>query len=155
MLKFWILGNCGWQNNIPQLVHTDWGDIVRKLKKNLVFFLVGAVGYGCIELLWRGRTHWTMLIAGGFSFMLFSFVAEKYKHRSLFYKSILCAVGVTAIELIFGILFNLILNMHIWDYSGVPLNFLGQICPLYTLYWGVLAFFLLPVVETLNRRLSI
>lgn len=95
-----------------------------------------------------------MLIAGGISFMLFSFVAEKYKYRSLLYKAVLCAVGVTAIELVFGVIFNLILKMHIWDYSNVPLNFMGQICPLYTLYWGVLAFFLLPVAELLNRQLD-
>ncbi len=136
-------------------MHTDLGDIVKKFKKNLVFFALGAIGYGCIELLWRGRTHWSMLLAGGLSFLLFSFVAEKYKTRSLFYKAILCAVGVTVIELIFGIIFNLIFKMHIWDYSGVPLNFLGQICLLYSLYWYALAFFLLPVAEWLNRRLSI
>lgn len=135
------------------MVHTVLGDIVRELKKNLVFFILGAIGYGCIELLWRGRTHWSMLIAGGICFMIFSFVAQRFRDRSLLFKAVLCAVAVTAVELVFGILFNMILKMNIWDYSAVPLNFLGQICPRYTLLWGVLALGFVPLAEVLNRKL--
>ena len=33
--------------------------------RNTTLFFVGAFGYGQIELLYRGYTHWTMLAAGG------------------------------------------------------------------------------------------
>ena len=35
-----------------------------KLQTPAVFAL-GAAGYAALELLWRGRTHWTMALTGG------------------------------------------------------------------------------------------
>ena len=35
-----------------------------KLQTPAVFAL-GAAGYATLELLWRGRTHWTMALTGG------------------------------------------------------------------------------------------
>ena len=124
-----------------------------KVKKNIIFFSSGGIGYGIIEVLWRGRTHWTMIIAGGICFIIFSKIAEKYKKRHIAYKAALCAAGVTAIELIFGIVFNLIFKMDVWDYSNMPLNFLGQICLIYTLLWGILGCAFIPLADLMNRKL--
>ena len=33
-------------------------------------FLTGAVIYYSIEMLWRGRSHWSMAVAGGICFYL-------------------------------------------------------------------------------------
>lgn len=120
------------------------------IKKHTAFFLLGGVGYGIIELLWRGRTHWTMTIAGGLCFIIFSLIAEKFKEKPLIYKAMLSAIGVTAVELIFGVVFNLIFKMGIWDYSTQPLNFLGQICPMFTLAWCALSVVFLPIADFLN-----
>lgn len=125
-----------------------------KLKKDTVFFTVGGVGYGTLEMLWRGRTHWSMLVAGGICFILFSRIAEKFRTRPLLYKAALCALGVTAVELLFGVIFNILLEENVWDYSKMPLNFLGQICLLYSVLWGVLGLLFLPLAEALNRRFS-
>ncbi len=125
-----------------------------QVKKNTVFFTSGGIGYGVIELLWRGRTHWTMILAGGICFVFFSKIADKYKKRRLIFKATLCALGVTAVELLFGIVFNLIFKMNIWDYSNMPLNILGQVCPLYTLFWGVLGCAFIPLADYLNYRLK-
>ena len=35
-----------------------------------VTFCLGAAGYGLLEYLYRGRTHWTMLLAGGAALVL-------------------------------------------------------------------------------------
>lgn len=134
--------------------NNNLGDIVSKLKKNAVFFSVGGVGYGIIELLWRRRTHPTMIIAGGICFVIFSFVCEKFKRKSMLFKCSFCAAAITAVELIFGIIFNIFLNMKVWDYSRQPLNFLGQICPLYTVLWGILALLFLPLAKVLNERIK-
>ncbi len=125
-----------------------------EIKKKMVFFVSGGIGYGIIELIWRGRTHWTMIIAGGICFVLFSLIAEKCKKRTLIYKSSLCALGVTAIEFIFGVIFNILLKMNVWDYSGMPFNVHGQVCLLYTLLWGVLGAMVLPVADMMNRKLQ-
>ena len=50
--------------------------MTRRIKKYALLFLIGAVGYASIEIIWRGRTHWSMIIAGGLCFILFSLVAE-------------------------------------------------------------------------------
>ena len=123
---------------------------MRKLKKYALFFIIGAIGYAAIEVIWRGYTHWSMMIAGGICFSLFSLVAEKMRGGMLA-KAIVCALSVTAVELIFGIIFNLWLKMNVWDYSHIPLNFLGQICPIFTLLWGGIAFIFLPLVDVLNK----
>ena len=46
---------------------------------------------------------------------------------------------ITALELAFGVVLNRILGLNIWDYSDLPLNFLGQICLPFTAAWFLLA----------------
>ncbi len=117
-----------------------------------LFFTIGGVGYAIIEILWRGHTHWTMVIAGGICFVLFSEIAKRCDGEPLVFKATLAALGVTFVELIFGIIFNLIFGMEIWDYSDVPFNILGQICPLFTFFWGVLGLIFIPIAELMLNR---
>jgi uncharacterized membrane protein len=124
-------------------------------KKNAAFFAVGGVGYGTLEMLWRGRTHWTMIIAGGLCFVIFSKIAKKYKNKNIIFKSFLCALSVTAVEFVFGLVFNIILGMNVWDYSGLPLNLFGQICLLYTALWMILATAFLPLADVMNKKLEV
>ena len=42
---------------------------------------------------------------------------------------------ITALELGTGCIVNLWLCWDVWDYSGVPGNILGQICPQYFVLW--------------------
>ena len=123
----------------------------RGLKRYGLFFLIGAVGYAAIETIWRGRTHWSMMIAGGICFILFSIVAEGMKEKSIILKAGVCALLVTAVEFIFGAVFNIWLKMNVWDYSNMPMNLMGQICPFYTLLWGGIAIAFLPFVDALNK----
>ena len=122
------------------------------LWKNAVFFSIGGVGYAVIEILWRGRTHWTMVIAGGVCFLLFSRIAEKFKGYPLVIKAMISALGVTLVELAFGIVFNIIFGMGVWDYSSEWLNLFGQICPLFSLMWVLLSLAFVPIAEMLNKR---
>ena len=124
------------------------------MKKGVIFFTVGGAGYALIELMYRGRTHWTMIIAGGICFVICSLIAERFREKPLLCKAFLCAISVTAVELIFGIIFNLILKMNVWDYSKCPFNFLGQICPLFSLLWGALGCIFIPLADIMNRRLK-
>ena len=126
--------------------------IKNKVKKYSLLFLIGAVGYGAIEMIWRGFTHWSMMIAGGLCFIIFSLVAERFKKKHILIKAAICALGVTAVELIFGVIFNLVLKMNVWDYSSMPLNILGQVCPLFTLLWGGIAIAFLPLADIINKE---
>jgi uncharacterized membrane protein len=123
-------------------------------KANFLIFGFGAVGYGLIEILWRGFTHPSMLTAGGICFLFFAKIGEKLKKASLFIKAVIGSCFITFIELIFGIIFNIILRKNVWDYSNLPFNFKGQICFLYSFLWGVLSLLFIPVATLMNKRLQ-
>lgn len=117
-------------------------------------FGIGAVGYGLIEILWRGFTHPSMLTAGGICFLFFAKIGEKLKSANIFIKAIIGSGFVTFVELVFGVIFNLILRKNVWDYSNMPLNFKGQICFSYSFLWGILSLFFIPLATVMNKRLQ-
>ena len=124
---------------------------MKYIKKYGLLFIIGAVGYAAIEIIWRGRTHWSMMIAGGLCCILFSMVAEALRGKNLLLKAAVCAVGVTAIEFIFGVVFNIWLGMCVWDYSNVPFNVMGQICPMFSILWVGVAIAFLPLADAINK----
>ena len=123
-----------------------------KIKKSALIFTVGGVGYGIIELLWRGRTHPTMLVAGGICFLVFSQISAKFESKPLIFKAVLSALAVTAVELVFGTVFNIIFKMKVWDYSSQPFNLFGQICLKFSFAWLLLALAFVPLADLINRR---
>ena len=125
---------------------------MRRIKKYCLFFALGGAGYALIELLWRGRTHFSMIIAGGICFISFSLIADIFREKPILYKAVLCSLSVTTVELVFGVIFNIILKMNVWDYSKMPLNLFGQICPIYSLLWGGLSLIFLPVAQFMNEK---
>lgn len=127
---------------------------MQRWKKDLLLFPVGSAGYGLVEILWRGHTHWTMLVAGGLCFLILCRIAEQGSRWHLLTKAILGALGITAVELAFGLFFNRLLGMGIWDYSHVPMNFMGQICLGYTALWSILTLAVLPAARLLLALLE-
>lgn len=105
-------------------------------KKTL--FFIGGTGYGLIEILWRGKTHWSMVLTGGACFIALYKLFEK---TSKFPMRIKCVTGgavITGFELVSGCIFNKLLKLNVWDYSKNFMNFKGQICPLYSFLWTML-----------------
>ena len=100
-----------------------------------ILFIIGAFGYGFLEILWRGYTHWTMLILGGICFLLLFFVFNKLKTTSVIIKAIIGGAIITSAEFITGLIVNIILKWNVWSYASSPFNILGQICPVYSLLW--------------------
>lgn len=74
--------------------------------------------------------------------MLFILIAGKMKKAPLLLKCFLGDLIITAVELIFGLIFNLKYHMQVWDYSNMPLNLLGQICLPFSILWFALSFLL-------------
>ena len=100
--------------------------------------LIGGLLYGTIEIAFRGYTHWTMLLTGGFCLCAIYFVETRLIAPLLVKALIGCGI-ITLAELTVGILVNRVLNMGVWDYSGMALNFMGQICPLFSAFWFFLS----------------
>ena len=106
-------------------------------------FLTGAVGYPALELLWRGRTHASMALAGGAAMLLIRRVSRV--RGGLLPRSLLCGAGITAIEYAVGRAWNR--SHRIWDYRRQPLNLQGQICAGYSLLWCGLSAAVLAVLD--------
>ena len=119
---------------------------------NLTVFSIGAFGYGLIEVLWRGRTHWSMLTAGGLSFLGLSRIERTMRGMSLIKKALLGCALITGIEYIFGLIFNVILKKNVWNYSRMPMNIGGQVCALYSFFWLIISLVFIPFAGKLNRR---
>ncbi len=126
--------------------------MLSKFKFYGLIFSVGAVGYCLIELLWRGYTHPSMGDAGGLSFCMIALIQKRLKPFRFIYRCIASGIGITAIELLFGGVFNLWLGHEVWDYSLMPINLLGQVCLLYTVLWCFLAAPMLIASDLLRQR---
>ena len=71
--------------------------------------------------------------------------------------AVLGAAGITLVELAVGCVVNLWWNMGVWDYSDMPMNLWGQICPTFSAMWFFLcipAFWLCGQIRTLCQRID-
>lgn len=108
----------------------------RLLNKYLVLFDAGGLVYILVELLWRGWSHWTMFLLGGACFVTIGSINEVFPWTMPLWQQALTGAGIiTLLEFCTGCLVNLWLGWGIWDYSRIPGNILGQICPQYVLFW--------------------
>lgn len=103
----------------------------------VLVYALGGLLYGALEMLWRGWTHWSMLLCGGLCFMLMYIISGLT--LPLPKKCVLSAAAITTVEFFTGCLVNLRLQWHVWDYSAMPFNLLGQICPQFLLLWLALS----------------
>jgi len=118
----------------------------------LTVYILGGLGYGGIELLWRGRTHWTMLLTGGLCFVCLYLIENHSRERPL-RRCLMSAAVITTLEFLVGSLVNLRLGWNVWDYSGQPANLLGQICLGFSLGWLLLSAPALALCRLLRRLL--
>ena len=111
----------------------------RTLKYILLFF-IGGYSYCGVELLFRGFSHISMLIAGGICFILIGLLNDVFPHKiSIISQMVISSLIITAVEFIVGMIVNVWLDLNVWDYSKLPYNFMGQICLLYTNIWFFLS----------------
>jgi len=116
-------------------------------KKCYFLFILGGIGYSAIEILWRGYTHPSMGILGGLCLIAIWFINSKFNALSILFRAGICAVVITVMEFLTGILLNITLDLAVWDYSDKPLNFMGQICPFYSMLWFLLCLTLIFIAE--------
>lgn len=102
----------------------------------VIWIALGAV-YVTLETLWRGYSHPVMLIVGGLCGVLVGAINQvpKFYRMKIVCQSLIGAGIVLAVEFVSGCALNLWLGLAVWDYSGIPGNVLGQICPAYGLLW--------------------
>jgi uncharacterized membrane protein len=102
--------------------------------------LIGGFAYGGVEILYRGFSHISMMVAGGISFILIGLLNEIYSWKmALISQMVLSAGIITAVEFLVGLVVNVWLKLNVWDYSNLPYNIMGQVCLIYTNVWFFLS----------------
>ena len=101
-------------------------------RKGTLFFL-GGIGYMGLELLWRGYSHGSMFFAGGTCFLLLGELDRAQPRLRPLPRAAAGAGISTMVELAAGLAVNR--SFQVWDYRALPGNYLGQICPQYSLLW--------------------
>ncbi len=81
-----------------------------------------------------------MFCLGGLCFVLIGLINELIPWGMPLWQQALIGAGIiTSLEFLTGCIVNLALEWHVWDYSGMPGNVLGQICLPYSLLWVLVA----------------
>jgi uncharacterized membrane protein len=120
-----------------------------KIPKKLGLFCLGGGAYVALELLWRGRSHYSMFLAGGTCFLLLGILRRA--KLPLPVKAGLGALSITAVELVAGWIFNR--DYSVWDYRALPFNFQGQICAMFTLLWIPVSIMAMALYDVAERKI--
>lgn len=92
--------------------------------------------YNILEMLFRGWSHWTMFILGGVCFICLGLINEIIPWEMLLWQQVLIGAGIiTGLEFATGCMVNLWFGWGVWDYSQMPGNILGQVCPQFFALW--------------------
>ena len=104
--------------------------------KYLFLFVTGGLLYSFLELFYRGWTHWTMFFLGGLCFIALGLINEVISwDMPLWQQALVGACIITSLEFATGCIVNQWLGWGVWDYSGMPGNVLGQVCPQFFVLW--------------------
>lgn len=111
----------------------------------LCFFIYGFLGWSCEvafaavkqrKFINRGFLNGPVCPIYGFGVVSVVILLYKYRNNTmvLFISSV---VLVTFLEWLTGLLLERIFHHRWWDYSGLPFNIKGYVCPLFSIIWGV------------------
>ena len=113
---------------------------IKTFWKYAALFCTGGLIYFLIEILYRGYSHPSMFILGGVCFLLCGMLNERFSwDMPLTAQMGICAVMITVMEFLFGVVLNIWLGLNIWDYSHMPFNILGQVCLPFSAAWYALS----------------
>ena len=123
-----------------------------------IIFIISGLIYICLELLWRGHSHWTMFLCAG----LCGLVMANINNNLLTFETdsrkqvLVSALCCTICEFLFGIIFNG--DFTIWDYRNTwgTIHCLGdQVNILFFGIWILISIFGLPFLDWMQWKLGL
>lgn len=122
-------------------------NLVRQLNKYMVLGTIPGILYVLIEIGFRGYSHISMFFLSFILCICVGLINEIIPWDTPFYlQQLLATVIITAGEFVTGYIVNIALGLHVWDYSNMPYNLMGQICVPFSIVW----FFLSALVIILD-----
>jgi uncharacterized membrane protein len=114
--------------------------ILKHISHSIILFTVLGLIYYFLEVIYRGHSHWEMLIIGGLCGLSLSYLNSFLSWKMpLVIQAVLGMLICLIIEFTSGCICNLALNLNLWNYNGLPFNLLGQIQLYYAGMWYVLS----------------
>ena len=123
-----------------------------------VIFVTSGLIYIMLELLWRGRTHWTMFLCAGLCGLVMANINNNWLEFDtdfriqVFVSALMCST----FEFFFGIIFNG--DFSIWDYRGMwgTIHALGdQVNVIFFGIWIIISVFGLPLLDWIQWKLEV
>lgn len=120
------------------------------MKNKLTIFTLLGIAYIFIEVMFTsittlkfsliGQSSLWMFLVGGCLGMLLGKINEikSFQKLSHLVTVLLGATAITLIELLSGLILNIVCGFGIWNYTLNPLNFLGQIDIIHSTCWIIL-----------------
>lgn len=95
----------------------------------------GGVIFCALQLLLAGNCHWTDLAVFSLLCIPLDAVNERMPWTfPLWLQAVLGGMVLIVSQLAAGLVFNVWLGLELWDYTSLPGNLLGQICPRYAFF---------------------
>lgn len=105
-----------------------------------------------LELIARGRSYGSMFLAGGVCFLLIGHLGKVRPRLPVAGRMLVGAGIVTMVELAAGLIVNR--DYGVWDYRDQIMNFMGQICPMFSLLWIPVSLLAILLYEGANRLID-
>ena len=121
--------------------------------RNIIILLIFGISYYLLEILWRGYSHWTMIIVGGLCGLLIGLINEITPKMNTVLQMLLGSVIVTIIEFVTGYIINIKLDLNIWDYSNLKFNILGQVSLLFSILWFFLSYIVIKLDDYIRNNI--
>lgn len=121
--------------------------------KYLFLFWFGGSTYVTLEVLWRGYSHWTMLLLAGIVFIILGLLNEIWDWNDSLVKQVIVGTTIaTVLEFITGCIVNLWLGWNVWDYTGIPGNILGQVCLPFIILWAIISLVAIVIDDVIRWK---
>lgn len=122
-------------------------NLIKQLNKYMVLGTIPGILYVLIEIGFRGYSHISMFLLSFFLCICVGLINEIVPWDTPFYlQQLLATIIITVGEFICGYIVNIVFNLHVWDYSNMPFNLMGQVCIPFSIVW----FFLSALVIVLD-----
>lgn len=121
------------------------------LYKYLFLAWFGGSFYVTLEVLWRGYSHWSMFILAAFLFIMIGLMNEVWSWH-IGSQIVAGTALATVCEFLTGLFVNLKMGWNVWDYSDMPYNLMGQICPQYAILWAVIVALAIVLDDVIRWR---
>ena len=123
----------------------------KTILKNVVLSVVGGLSYGIIELIYRQKTYYLMILCGAIAIILLDKINDYISwDMDILLQGCIGSLIITGMEFTIGNLYLMGILPKMWDFSNVWLNYKGIICLPFSLIWILLSICAILLADTIN-----